>query len=193
MISYVPRFLLAVIAGGGGPVLDPVLTLMQAPISFSIPVALLAIGAIGTTLLASYLAIGQFITDALKNLKGSCTTRERKWWSVVVVSVPTILASAGPRLYMPLLAFAGAFPTTLLYCLMPPLADLALQRRSKRENAASEKGPISVCPPNLLPGGNALRVFLVFTATALVGISAADFTSRLWPPLLAWSRRLLST
>ena len=62
------------------------------------------------------------------------------------------------------LTFAGAFPTTLLYCLMPPLAALALRRR-----AASD--PTAPQPPALLPGGDATLYLLVALALGLLGTS----------------------
>ncbi|KAL1514646.1 hypothetical protein AB1Y20_003738 [Prymnesium parvum] len=159
-------------------VLDPVMSLLEAPLRFSLPVSLLALGAIGTTLLASFLALGQFIDDALTNVKGQFTRRERNIASAIVVIVPSVLASAGPRLYMPLLAFSGAFPTTILYCLMPPLAAMVFHRRARDDS-------LELSNTALLPGGDLVRAALAVIAVGLVGTSAVDFASRMLPRVFA--------
>lgn len=196
---------LSVALSTSGPMTDPVVQLLSAPIQFALPVAMLAVGAIGTTLLASYLAMGQFITDALCNVKGMCTARDSTLGRCAAVVLPAILACAGPKLYMPLLAFSGAFPTTVLYCLMPPLAALALCRQSisatHAANASSaittpaaSRGDVLIPPPSppiagdspaLLPGGRRARRALALAAAALLATSALDVSARLLPPLLA--------
>jgi len=154
------------------------MSLLEAPLRFSLPVSLLALGAIGTTLLASFLALGQFIDDALTNVKGQFTRRERNIASAIVVIVPSVLASAGPRLYMPLLAFSGAFPTTILYCLMPPLAAMVFHRRARDDS-------LELSNTALLPGGDLVRAALAVIAVGLVGTSAVDFASRMLPRVFA--------
>eukprot|EP00974_Lingulodinium_polyedra_P118662 11168060-Lingulodinium_polyedra.AAC.1 len=73
------------------------------------------------------------------------------------VSSPAVLACGGPRLYLPLLVFSGAFPSMLLYGVMPPLVTLGLRRQSRR---GGRRGSVQ-----LLPGS---RAFLgLFAGTAL--------------------------
>jgi len=156
---------------------------------------MLAVGAIGTTLLASYLAMGQFIADALCNLKGMCTVRDRSLCSVLTVALPALLATTGPTLYMPLLAFSGAFPTTVLYCVMPPLAALRLRRRGRQaadsdSAAAADGAPLSppavaAAPPSLLPGGAAMQATLAVAAMGLVATSLMDVAARVLPRCIA--------
>ena len=101
--------------------------------------------------------------------------------------------STDPDRRRPLLAFSGAFPTTILYCVMPPLAVMSLRRRAadahpSTSSAASDdnaRGPPSLAPPDLLPGGSAARVGLALLATAFVCTSAADIGRRVLLPLLA--------
>ena len=51
--------------------------------------------------------------------------------------MPCLLACGGSTLYLPLLAFE-AYPTTLLYCLSPPLAAWTLRRRVRRRRKAMD-------------------------------------------------------
>ena len=85
---------------------DPVLQLVHGPWSIALPVLLLAAGAIGTTLIASYLALGQFAADALCAATGSCSLEDN----------PTGQSSlsygtSSDRLYRPSALFA-----TPLFC-----------------------------------------------------------------------------
>ena len=45
-------------------------------------------------------AVGQFITDALCNLKGLCKPRDRAMGACATVVLPIVLATAGPTLYL---------------------------------------------------------------------------------------------
>lgn len=136
--------------------------------SISIPVLLLAYGAIGTTLLGGLLAMTHFANDVICSKLGSCSTSRR--WSLaanfLTLALPCTLACVGPSLYIPLLAFAGAYPTTILYGLAPPLAALTLRRRLKKNNVDEQ-----AITPRLVPGGDKTLVSLVCTAVGLVGAS----------------------
>ena len=93
-----------------------------------------------------------------------------RWTSVassLTIALPSILACVGPSLYIPLLAFAGAYPTTLLYGLAPALAAITLRR--KAENRVNGGG-LEV--PRLVPGGDRTLVALVCAAIGLVGASS---------------------
>eukprot|EP00435_Cladocopium_sp_Y103_P053903 s931_g17.t1 len=111
---------------------DPVLQLVHGPLSIALPVLLLAAGAIGTTLIASYLALGQFAADALCAATGSCSLEDNQRAKVASVMVPALTACIGPQLYLPLLSFAGAFPSVLLYGVLPPVALLLSRQTSKK-------------------------------------------------------------
>ena len=58
---------------------DPLLAMLVSPnLAVAVPVAVLSIGAIGTTLIASYLALSGFCTDALCALAGRCTLNDAR-------------------------------------------------------------------------------------------------------------------
>lgn len=109
---------------------DPVLQLVQGPASIALPVLLLAAGAIGSTLIASYLALGQFAADALCASTGQCSIEDNQRAKMASVIVPAATACIGPQLYLPLLSFAGAFPAVLLYGILPPMALLLRREKS---------------------------------------------------------------
>lgn len=110
---------------------DPVIKLVHGPVTIAFPVLLLAGGAIGTTLIASYLALGQFAADAFCAATGSCSLEDNERAKVASVMIPALTACVGPELYLPLLSFAGAFPSVLLYGILPPVA-LLLTRTSTK-------------------------------------------------------------
>mmetsp|Transcript_84379 Transcript_84379/g.239203 ORF Transcript_84379/g.239203 Transcript_84379/m.239203 type:complete len:533 (-) Transcript_84379:83-1681(-) len=138
---------------------DPVLRMLAGNWSVAVPVACIAAGAIGTTLIASYLSLGQFATDAICTICGKCSRNQRVLAKVVATMVPALMACGGPQLYLPLLAFSGAYPSTLLYGLMPPMAALVLGRTHKRLR--------------LLPYGRPLLLCLAAAAAGLLAVSTA--------------------
>ncbi len=148
---------------------DPLLAMLVSPnLAVAVPVAVLSIGAIGTTLIASYLALSGFCTDALCALAGRCTLNDARNARALAVALPALLACGGPDLYLPLLAFAGAFPTTLLYGLVPPLAALAL-RRARSGRAPADAAPDSGSTPRrLLGGGTPVLGALVAVAAGFI-------------------------
>ena len=120
------------------------------------PAALVALGAVGTSVIANYLTLSSFCSDALdavqRRRRGSAaaeapgeqateeggiaaaddsTGRPRGQYvplTLALACVPMMVACLGPAVYLPLLRWSGAFPTTILYGLLPPLAALALGR-----------------------------------------------------------------
>ena len=141
---------------------NPIYSILAYGPNIAVPVMLLAYGAIGTTLLGAFLAMGHFCQDMICSKLGFCSLRWMRVSNVVTVAVPCILACFGPSLYLPLLAFAGAYPTTILYGLAPALAAMKLRRQAR------EKG---IAIPNLIPGGQGTLVALATTALMLVGAS----------------------
>lgn len=147
---------------------DPVLRMLTQRPEVSVPVGCIAVGAIGTTLIASYLSMGQFVTDAFCSLTGGCSLRDRDISCACTVALPAMLACAGPGSYIPLLAFSGAFPTTVLYLIMPPLALLVLRQMPRsgegRQDMARQTS-------TLLPGGPPLLSVLIAVGVCILGIS----------------------
>ena len=147
---------------------DPITYLLAASPKIAIPVGLLSVGAIGTTLLASFLAMSHFASDVICTMVGYCDLRWMNIARILTVAVPCVCAFAGPGLYLPLLAFAGAYPTTLLYGLAPPLAALVLRHRATKEGVQKTQ-----LTPRLVPGGKAALALLVATSIGIVGSCSA--------------------
>jgi len=183
---------------------DTLYALLAAGPAIALPVALLAVGAIGTTLLGTFLAMSHFASDALCMRFGYCTLRHIRACQLAAVALPCLLACAGPQLYLPMLTFAGAYPTTLLYGLSPALAAVVLRRRRNRsatppQQAAEAPGPsepVGVSTNGLhgerraielLGGGEAVLVGLAMTAVGFMGCSIWGS----WAPALFGMVRLL--
>lgn len=116
----------------------------------------------------------EFATDGIFSLCGRCTVASKLWARSAVVAFPLLLACGGPELYLPLLAFAGAYPTNFLFGLIPCLAALALRR--------SQVGRTRRGPPRLVPGGQAALWTLACLAILLIAVSA----------VLAWTERTVA-
>jgi len=155
-------------ASGEAVASDPVLRMLRERWAVSVPVGLVALGAIGTSLISSCLSLGQFFTDCIFAICGRCTLNSRGAARTAVVVIPLIVACGGPELYLPLLAFAGAYPTDFLYGIVPCLATLALRRAEPETKSNVLKGSL-----RLLPGGYPLLISLGFLAAALIATSAA--------------------
>eukprot|EP00977_Amphora_coffeiformis_P019445 scaffold7234_cov181-Amphora_coffeaeformis.AAC.6 len=133
--------------------------------SIAAPVLLLSYGAIGTTILGSLLAMAHFANDMICSKLGYCSLRWSAMASALTVALPCTLACIGPSIYLPLLSFAGAYPTTLLYGLAPALAALVLRRRLQKGMEDD------ITTPQLVPGGKRTLIALVCAAVGLVGSS----------------------
>ena len=156
-------------AFGEGVTNDPLVLLLRGPLEVALPVGTLAVGAIGTTLIAAFIALGEFAEDAICAVAGKCSVREARLAQASAVAVPAALALGGTSIYLPLLAFSGSFPSMLLYGLVPPLALAVLRDR------ASDA-------PRLLPDGqtgNALLGAIALGAVVFLAISASGVASPL--------------
>jgi len=138
---------LASLASPSPPGADPVLALLGSSPTLATPVALIAVGAIGSTMLPVLLACAGLLADASRSRSSSSSPppsssptssspRLLAASRAAVVAVPAAFACLGPSLYLRLLAFSGAFPTVVLYGLLPPLAALVLRRRHAFAHAA---------------------------------------------------------
>ena len=147
---------------------NPLAFLLSRGPAISIPVGLLATGSIGTTLLGSFLAMGHFASDIVCMKLGYCSLLWMKICNACTVAIPSILACVGPSLYLPLLAFSGAYPTTILHGLSPALAAIALRRRARKTGI---KNGAQGTTPQIVPGGDVTLVALAGTAIGLIGAS----------------------
>ena len=165
---------------------DPVLALVTSPNrSVRWSARFVAAGAVGGHLIEVYLTCSQLAADALRSCaaaaasgggdassaapSGRATRAQRAiggGTNLVIVALPAALSIIGPQIYLPLLQFAGGFPTTLLYGLLPPLAALSLARH-RLHGKAGERGaaatvaeptqPIDGASPSLSAGSSATR------------------------------------
>jgi hypothetical protein len=149
------------------PGADQLITMLSAEARIAVPVAFLVCGAIGTTLLASFLAMGHFAADVTCQVFSYCSPRATVTARALTVGLPCLLACAGKGLYLPLLAFAGAYPTTVLYLLAPPLSLLALRRRAQQTRVAGAQTTLE-----LFPGGSLALGTLVIVAALQMGVCA---------------------
>lgn len=156
---------------------DPLYSLLWSGPSIAIPVTLLCMGAIGTTLLGSYLAMGHFACDILSTKFGFTSNYWMTVAQILTVAIPCILALAGPGLYIPLMSFAGAYPTTLLYGLAPSLAVIVLRRRARMAGIMDGSEGTT---PRLVPGGTHMLAMLAATALSIIGASTVLALQRTW-------------
>eukprot|EP00565_Helicotheca_tamesis_P009688 CAMPEP_0185731104 /NCGR_PEP_ID=MMETSP1171-20130828/11892_1 /TAXON_ID=374046 /ORGANISM="Helicotheca tamensis, Strain CCMP826" /LENGTH=612 /DNA_ID=CAMNT_0028400293 /DNA_START=57 /DNA_END=1895 /DNA_ORIENTATION=- len=152
---------------------NPLKFLLSMGPSISIPVGLLATGAIGTTLLGCFLAMRHFMIDMICSICGHCSVNGMNIANALTVAIPSILACAGPALYLPLMVFCGAYPTTILHGLSPALAALVLRRRVRQEAQIKDDGAVGmVRTPRIVPGGDVTMITLVSAALGLIGASS---------------------
>mmetsp|Transcript_3860 Transcript_3860/g.7716 ORF Transcript_3860/g.7716 Transcript_3860/m.7716 type:complete len:515 (+) Transcript_3860:62-1606(+) len=179
---------LAVTAFGGTcavpDVADPVLQMLSCSPDVAIPVALVAIGAIGTTIVPCNLCLGQFVSDAICTALGVSDASDmgdksilvRRLSKIVTVLIPICLACGGPKLFVPLLAFNGSCPTTLLYGLMPPVAALTL--RGVLGRARDRVPQPGTQKRRLVPGGTPVLGLCTLAAVAMLVVSAGRILMR---------------
>jgi len=193
---------LATTASPGAAISVATLLKGGAPI-LKVPMGLIAVGAIGGSLIGALLACSQLLADVwpklppeievevcevgrrfflLNTFRSNCRKFTTRNWRLVasravVVALPAALACLGPRLYLPLLAFSGAFPTFVLFGLLPPLAALALrrQRETGERNSGETCGiddeaePECALAPSFVPGGDAALMAMAAVALVLLG------------------------
>jgi len=165
-------------------VADPVLHMLSSTSDVAIPVALVAVGAVGTTMVSCNLCLGQFVGDVLCTALGVSDTSDmgnrsilvRRLSKIVTVVIPLALACGGPNLLVPLLTFNGSGPTTLLYGLMPPVAALTLRGVFGRARARVPQP--SAKKWAMLPGDTAALAFCTFVAAAMLVVSAGRILMR---------------
>jgi hypothetical protein len=148
-------------------------------------VLLLAISAIATTIIGSFLAMSQFYGDIIASTQknsgssgaassgssgsggsGSTSSSSSRVQlnkilpRLLTVLPPTIVSALGSQsLYYAATAFAGAFPVCTLWCLFPPLTRVILGRRRRQQGAS---------PLPLLSGINIKDMLMIVASGALL-------------------------
>jgi tyrosine-specific transport protein len=130
----------AVTSTGGGGGVDPVTVLLQSGGAVQSRLYVLAVAAIGTTILGSYLALESVYQDVFS---GSSMTAENRWWwlkqrpllaKVLAIVVPPLaIACASPSIFFKAIDFAGAYPLLLLYGVISPLIYVRTNNNNSKE------------------------------------------------------------
>ena len=130
--------------------------LRYAPLVLSNSVTVFALSAISTTVIGSLLTVSQFLVDIMSELmavKSSTNSNTNTSAAALHSRVPdkktvaiarvlsilcpaAIVAVGSKSLYYAATAFAGAFPVTLLWGLLPTAASLKLRGRSRTERSS---------------------------------------------------------
>ncbi|CAB9525930.1 Tryptophan/tyrosine permease family [Seminavis robusta] len=161
--------------------MDPVDILMTTTGgSSAVPVRLLllAMSAIGTTILGSFLAL-QSAYDDWQGMLPSTRRRfsafmERPWVRTLVISLPPLAVSCiSPSLFLQAIDFAGSYPVILLYGFLPPLIVRRLQDdekfgKTKMNKLYAAVGVLSTClvGMNFLSDGSDILRRLLFRQTS---------------------------
>lgn len=144
--------------------MDPVdMLLASNSLSLRSTVIGLAFSAVVTTIIGSLLALGSLFGDLL-GVRATSGQGGGKTWLArgLTVIPPLMLAMSGPRIYYAATEFAGAYPVTILWGVMPPLM-LWMQLQTST-GGLEDKGGGWVTSPLLL--------------VALAGVAVALLTCR---------------
>lgn len=125
--SFIPLFLLAGWAALGVALLstlstgiDPVTILLQHSAAVQSRLTILAVAAIGTTILGSFLALQSAYNDVAVETKKEWMQRPAVS-SLALVVPPLTVSLISPSLFFKAIDFAGAYPVLLLFGVLPPL------------------------------------------------------------------------
>jgi tyrosine-specific transport protein len=140
--------------GSSGSLQDPVELLLQTgPIQ--LPLFCLALSAILTTILGSYLALQSTMDDVL----GGSGRKPGRLFSASCIVLPALaIASISPSLFLQAIDFAGSYPVILLWGIGPPAMALRLRNGMVPSSSGLQKWwiPISLSISILLLGMSAV-------------------------------------
>ncbi|KAJ1447246.1 hypothetical protein M885DRAFT_543480 [Pelagophyceae sp. CCMP2097] len=163
------------------PGVDPLAALLARGRGYeAAAVGVFCVTAVASTAVGTLLSAAQFFDDAVAGggAGGGAGTsgaaeagarRRRRAVRVATVALPAVVASSGNDVAYRALAFAGGFPVTVLWGVLPPLFLWALRRRP----AAGDPSRCLPDPGRFLPGGTAGLAAVQLLALALLGADAA--------------------
>ncbi|KAJ8607474.1 hypothetical protein CTAYLR_009431 [Chrysophaeum taylorii] len=140
--------------------------------------------AIATTTIGTLLAVSQFLTDLVCARFGFCSLDHRRVVRVCSILVPTLASFLDDDIFYKAIAFAGSFPVTVLWGILPAFLLDALRRRQalklqdvKEKNVAGGGGRggsrrLFDDDNNILPGGRLALDALKLIGLALLAINA---------------------
>jgi tyrosine-specific transport protein len=134
-------------------VVDPVNLLLKAGGPVQWPLMCLAAAAVSTTVVGSYLALGNTFSDLLTNTReGSATAgaqnpakrqwsqrRQRLLIAFLSILPPTLVACSSPDVFLAAIDFAGSYPVLLLWGIAPPWMALKLRHKHRKDVLLSEE------------------------------------------------------
>ena len=152
-------------ASVGSSIRDPVALLLHQAGPIQVPLFCLALSAILTTILGSYLALDSCLADVRRSASSSRWNKSR-WISAGSIIGPALaIASVSPSLFLQAIDFAGSYPVLLLWGVGPPL--MAWRLKSKRQ---TEKNANTLINRGSLPTWWIATLFTI--SLALFGMSA---------------------
>ena len=138
------------------PGADPLAPLLKRGGADALILRLFAASAVATTVIGLLLAASQLLSDVVCGFVGWCSERDRRIVRALATALPALGSLGGDDAFYELLAFAGAVPVPLLYCVLPPFLLASLRRRK-------------VGRTTLLPGGAVVLNALKLAGVAFVG------------------------
>ena len=144
------------VASSNLPGADPLSPLLKRGGMDAFTLRLFAASAVATTVIGLLLAASQLLSDVVCGFVGWCSERDRRIVRALATALPAVGSLGGDDAFYELLAFAGAVPVPLLYCVLPPFLLSSLRRRK-------------VGRPTLLPGGAVILNALKLAGVAFVG------------------------
>ena len=180
---------------------DPVDILLTTGSSIQPRLVTLALSAIGTTILGSFLALQSAYDDWMTMLRSSPTTTtinttttntgnssllsilKQSWVRTACVSVPPLLiAWISPQVFLRAIDFAGSYPILLLYGVLPPLM---IQRLATKKKDSGSTNTTSTTTSTTTTMRRRTKLVMILSAV-LVGINLVSDLGGAWPP--SWSK-----
>lgn len=143
-------------AAQGLPGPDPLAPLISRGGADAFVLRTFAASAVATTVIGLLLAASQLLSDVVCGWVGWCSEEHRRLVRALATALPALGALGGDDAFYELLAFAGAVPVPLLYCVLPPFLLASLRARR-------------VGRTTLLPGGAPVLNALKLIGVAFVG------------------------
>lgn len=155
--------------------------------------------AIATTTIGTLLACSQFLTDLVCAKFGFCSLDNRRVVRILSVAVPALASYLDEDLFYKGLAFAGSYPVTILWGILPAflLGPLRRRERLRRRRRDLVAGVDAQSSPHtaLLPGGALALNVLKLLGLSLLGVNiimaAAPGFLDVATRSLAWGATLL--
>lgn len=170
-------------------VIDPVAVLLSKSGPARLPLFFLAITAILTTILGSYLALlstyNDFVNasqtnkrkasnDGTENVVQSHETKSfvQRFKTALIISIPSsLIACTSPSVFLKAIDFAGSYPVLLLWGVLPPLMVLTFRSKMDHGKSSSERRTA---------GPFVWLVLLELVSLFMVGTNVFQDASHLW-------------